>query len=125
MPSRTILSARDLIDTVKYSPTEAAVIEMFVLSICPQLALVPLDAKATTARYSGFGLLVRHLWAVRKVQDGGPSELLRALLRFALDDSARRHNPLRLLVFLVVRGPKFFRQGLAPRGIYKQLRELR
>ena len=77
-----IYSASDLIRSdAKFSIIETALAQLFVLALCDNLVLVPLE-KGQSARFSGYGLLAKSIWATRKLNTDGLIPLFWSNIRF-------------------------------------------
>jgi len=120
-PGHNIVFTRDLIGKLdSLSPTELAVVELFLLGACSHLALVPLS-ESEDVNYSGYGLLARQLWVVRKGKTEGLLRLALALSRFS--------RPTRPLTFIrnVVSSTNLrvvVSQLINTRGVFLQLEKL-
>jgi hypothetical protein len=124
--SREIYSASDLIGRdSKFSIIEMALAQLVVLALCNNLILVPLE-KGQSARFSGYGLLAKSIWATRKLNTEGILALVWSNIRFfsprslfLLNNLSRwvRINfwwdPLARFVFILG-------QARNPKGLYRQ-----
>jgi hypothetical protein len=126
-PTHKLTSASDLLTGLPLStPTEKAVLELLLISNCPELVLIPLEGERSTGpNYSGFGLLAKHLWSVRRIQEKGLRNFFIQLADIALASPRRQKSIFRLIAFLALRAPEFLRQCLAPTGVYRQMMSVR
>jgi hypothetical protein len=126
-PSHNLTSASELLTGRRaFKPTERAALELLLISNCPELVLIPLEGEGSPEpRYSGFGLLAKHLWSVRRIQEKGVGNYFVQLAESALASPRRQRNIFRLVAFLALRAPELFRQSFTPTGVYQQMMNLR
>lgn len=129
-PSMEILSASELIRSdIKFTNIEMAVAQLFVLALCENLILVPLDNRQSV-RFSGYGLLAKAIWAARKLRTKGVLPYVWSTIRFINPRSLFNLKNLSSWVritswwdpltgFVFVLG-----QALNPKGLYRQVIDL-
>jgi hypothetical protein len=126
-PTRTFLSASELLSDLSFTtPTEGAVLELLLISSCSDLVLIPLQGDGVSGpAYSGFGLLAKHLWSVRRIQEKGIHAFIEQLFDTALMTPRGQRNIFRLAALIGLKAPRLFREGFVPSGVYRQLGEIR
>ncbi len=121
-----IYSASDLIRSdAKFSIIETALAQLFVLALCDNLVLVPLE-KGQSARFSGYGLLAKSIWAARKLNTDGVFPLVWSTIRFfSLRSLSNLNNLQRWIRFNswwdpLARTVFILGQARNPKGLYRQ-----
>lgn len=130
LPGRKIVSASEILESLSRSltDTERAVLEMVMLSFCENLVLIPIErpkdnyhAKVVSQpRYSGFGRLSKHVWAVSRAKSNGVFSLIRNPK--TLTGLAAFGNPVPNLMFLLLfEIPRILWHAKMANGFYAQI----
>ncbi len=121
-----IYSASDLIRSdAKLSIIETALAQLFVLALCDNLVLVPLE-RGQSARFSGYGLLAKSIWAARKLNTDGVFSLVWSTIRFfslrSLSNLKNIQRWIRVNSWWDPLARTLFTLGQArnPKGLYRQ-----
>lgn len=124
-PNRSFMTAGQFVDRYEeLTSTEKALAELIALSMCKNLALVPLSKEnwRSSPRYSGFGRLAKQLWAVRKLRVDGPLAFLSAVSSFV--GLGRRRSLRGNTLTSLIGGANIrsvLKQVVNPTGVYRQL----
>lgn len=124
-PNRHIVSAKSYLNQkASLTHTEEALLELIILSLCQNLALVPLSGKHSKKTYSGYGRLAKQLWSVRKIHTQGATSFLYSNLRF-IGLGRRRNSDGAIKNILNHANTKsVIYQAISPTGVYKQISEI-
>lgn len=118
--NRQIILANECFsDTSTFTKNELALAELYLLSLCKNLVLVPLSTEHRT-RYSGFGRLAKQVWAVRKLRTEGVISFALSATRFL--GLGRRKSKKRSLESLLgsINSRFVISQWQKPSGVYLQ-----
>lgn len=109
---------------IKVTITEAAILELLLLSSCNNLTIFELQrSEEITPKFSGYSRLAKHIWVVNKIKREGLLACLRS--PNPIFGLSAGFNPFKNFLFLsFFEIPKIIFQTWFSRGIYKQLNSL-
>jgi hypothetical protein len=126
-PNVKITLASSLVKSLDHeiSPIDSAILDLIMLSSCKELLIIPLISVdgSEAPKFSGFGRLAKHIWAVRVFSTQGLAGLVSR--RQPFQGIGGHSSSVLNFAYLVLHAlPRIISQGMRKAGFYGQLAAL-